>query len=284
MAATLVTARTVSALQTALNTALAADTTQQIYSIDFVAGDQTTLQGVEMAVALDTVTGGTDLGVDPYLVEIFTAESPEDLEDLIDTWVATAAPAFVRGPFIAYLPKRRRLKDYFAIMIYSDSANALDDWFVDATGAAAGGVTSFEGRTGAVTSQAGDYDVSEITNAAALNAAQTFTAGQRGEVTALVDGANISINLDDSNNFEVTLAGNRQLDFPVPAPTAGQSGFITVTQDGTGTRTLSYEAGYTFAGGVAPVLSTDPGAKDLLTYYVISAAEVEIALAQADIS
>ena len=45
-------------------------------------------------------------------------------------------------------------------------------------------------------------DVQAYNAATALtSAAQTFTAGQRGEVTALTDGTNISVYLADSNNF-----------------------------------------------------------------------------------
>ena len=74
---------------------------------------------------------------------------------------------------------------------------------------------------------------------AKTDVAQTFTAGQRGEVTALTDGANISTDLAASNNFSVTLGGNRTLDNPSNI-VAGQSGAIVITQDGTGSRTLGY--------------------------------------------
>jgi hypothetical protein len=49
--------------------------------------------------------------------------------------------------------------------------------------------------------------------------------------------------------------------------TAGKAAtlILQVTQDGTGSRTLAYAAGITFAGGVAPTLSTAIGAVDMLT-------------------
>lgn len=106
-----------------------------------------------------------------------------------------------------------------------------------------------------------------------VDAVQTWTAGQRGEVTALTDGANISINLADSNNFSVTLGGNRTLDNPTNI-VAGQSGIITVTQDGTGSRTLAYGTYYKFAGGTAPTLTTTASATDTLAYYVKSSTEI----------
>ena len=102
---------------------------------------------------------------------------------------------------------------------------------------------------------------------------QTFTAGQRGEVTTLTDGANISVDLSASNNFAVTLAGNRTLDNPTNI-VAGQSGSIFIVQDGTGSRTLAYGSYYDFAGGTAPTLSTAASAVDRIDYVVRSATSI----------
>ena len=108
---------------------------------------------------------------------------------------------------------------------------------------------------------------------AALATAQTFTAGQRGEITTLTDGANISVNLADSNNFTVTLAGNRTIDNPSNI-VAGQSGSIFIVQDGTGSRTLAYGSYYDFVGGTAPTLSTAASAVDRIDYVVRSSTSI----------
>lgn len=102
---------------------------------------------------------------------------------------------------------------------------------------------------------------------AKLDVAQTFTAGQRAEITTLTDGANISVDLALSNNYTVTLGGNRTLDNPTNV-VAGQSGSIFVVQDGTGSRTLAYGTDYEFAGGTAPTLSTAANAVDRIDYIV----------------
>ena len=104
---------------------------------------------------------------------------------------------------------------------------------------------------------------------AKTDVAQTFTAGQRGSVTALTDAATITLDFDNSNYFSVTLGGNRILDNPSNA-VAGQSGAIFITQDGTGTRTLNYSGNWAFPSGTAPVLSLSPGAVDVLIYMVLS--------------
>jgi hypothetical protein len=111
------------------------------------------------------------------------------------------------------------------------------------------------------------------TDYAGIDTAQTFTKGQRGEITALVDGATITPDFADSNNFSVTLGGNRTLANPTNL-TAGQSGVIVITQDGTGSRTLAYGSNFKFPGGTAPTLTTTASAVDVLAYYVESASRI----------
>jgi len=83
----------------------------------------------------------------------------------------------------------------------------------------------------------------------------------------LTDGATITPDLSDSNNFSVTLGGNRTLANPTNI-TAGQSGSIFISQDGTGSRTLAYGSYWDFANGAAPTLSTTANAVDRIDYIV----------------
>jgi hypothetical protein len=102
---------------------------------------------------------------------------------------------------------------------------------------------------------------------AKTDVAQSFTAAQRGAITALTDGATITPNFALANNFSVTLGGNRTLANPSNL-TAGQSGSIFITQDGTGSRTLAYGSQYDFIGGTAPTLSTAANSVDRIDYVV----------------
>ncbi len=113
------------------------------------------------------------------------------------------------------------------------------------------------------------------TTVAGLAVAQSFTKAQRGTPVALTDAATIAVDLSLGNNFTVTLAGNRTLGAPTNV-TAGQSGVIVVTQDGTGSRTLAYNSAYKFAGGTAPTLTTTASAVDVLAYYVESATRITV--------
>ena len=109
---------------------------------------------------------------------------------------------------------------------------------------------------------------------AVTNETQTFSTAQIGAVTTLTDAVNISTNLALSNNFTITLGGNRTLDNPTN-PAISQSGSIFIIQDGTGSRTLSYGAYWKFAGGTGPTLSTAAGAIDRLDYIVQTATAIQ---------
>jgi len=114
------------------------------------------------------------------------------------------------------------------------------------------------------------------TTLAGLAVTQSFTKAQRGTPVALTDGATIAVDMSLGNNFSVTLGGNRTLGDPTNV-TAGQSGVIVVTQDGTGSRTLAYGGTkYKFAAGTAPTLTTTAAAVDVLAYYCESATRITV--------
>ena len=102
---------------------------------------------------------------------------------------------------------------------------------------------------------------------------QSFSVAQRVSVSALADGATITPDFAAANNFSVTLGGNRTLANPSNL-TAGQSGVIVITQDGTGSRTLAYGSYFKFSGGTAPTLTTTASAVDVLAYYVESSTRI----------
>ena len=97
--------------------------------------------------------------------------------------------------------------------------------------------------------------------------ANSFSAGQRGAIETLTDGATITPDFDEGNNFTVTLEGNRTMANPSNL-VAGQSGSIFIVQDGTGSRTLAWGSYWDFAAGTAPTLTTTAGAVDRVDYVV----------------
>jgi hypothetical protein len=84
---------------------------------------------------------------------------------------------------------------------------------------------------------------------------------------ALTDGATITWNCSLGLNASVTLAGNRTL--AITNPIAGSTGVLVVTQDGTGSRTLTLPSGSLVvnAGAGAIALTATASAKDVLSFY-----------------
>lgn len=80
----------------------------------------------------------------------------------------------------------------------------------------------------------------------------------------LTDAATVSTDCTNSNSFSITLGGNRNLENPTNLK-EGATYVWLITQDATGSRTLSFGSYFKFAGGVAPSLSTTGGAVDILT-------------------
>ena len=111
------------------------------------------------------------------------------------------------------------------------------------------------------------------TTNAVTDAAQTFSAAQRGTITTLTDGATVTPDFAASNNYTLTLGGNRTIANPTNL-TAGQSGSIFLVQDGTGSRTASWGSYWDFAGGTAPTLTTTASAVDRIDYVVRSSTSI----------
>jgi len=83
-------------------------------------------------------------------------------------------------------------------------------------------------------------------------------------------GSGIStVNFDfgSANNFSFTLTGNYTVANPINF-VVGQSGFISLLQDGTGSRTVSFGPFWDFANSTAPTLTTTANGVDVLAYYV----------------
>jgi hypothetical protein len=84
----------------------------------------------------------------------------------------------------------------------------------------------------------------------------------------LSDAATITPNQASGVNFTLTIGGNRTL-ANMTNPQPGSGGVIVITQDGTGSRTLTFGTNYNFPNAV-PSLSTAAGAVDVISYFVVS--------------
>ena len=88
----------------------------------------------------------------------------------------------------------------------------------------------------------------------------TTVKQSRQTVTANTDAATITFNLSLGNIHTVTLGGNRIL--ATLHATAGQCFMLELKQDGTGSRTVTWFSGISWAGGSAPTLTTTAAKTD----------------------
>ncbi len=96
--------------------------------------------------------------------------------------------------------------------------------------------------------------------------ARGYAQQQWFQEATLTDAATIAWDVNVAQAATVTLGGNRTLGAPSNMQ-AGATYILRVKQDGTGSRTLAYNAVFKWPGGSAPVLSTAAGATDILTFY-----------------
>ena len=83
--------------------------------------------------------------------------------------------------------------------------------------------------------------------------------------TALTDGATVTWDASTQDVAKVTLGGNRTLAAPSNG-TTGQFISILVIQDGTGSRTITWNAVYEFAADTAPTLTTTADLGDVFVF------------------
>lgn len=101
---------------------------------------------------------------------------------------------------------------------------------------------------------------------AKLDVAQTFTAQQTPMNGALTDGATIDWNGNTNGQVvTVTLADNRTMNAPSNIRQYAMY-VIRVTQDGTGSRVLAWNAAYKFGTAAAPTLTTTANKVDVLMF------------------
>jgi len=151
------------------------------------------------------------------------------------------------------------------------TANSIADGTVVAADIADGSITTAKIASGVLPTT-----VANATTATTFTANQTFTVANvtnqlissgaaYQNIVRLTDGATITPNLAQTNNFVVTLGGNRTMANATNI-NPGQSGVIFVQQDETGSRTLAFGTGWRFPGNTAPTLTTTANAVDMIVY------------------
>ena len=88
-------------------------------------------------------------------------------------------------------------------------------------------------------------------------------------IITLTDGATVTIDLAKRGIHQVTLGGNRTL--AVSNETVGQVFILSLLQDGTGSRTVTWFSTVAWSGGSAPTLTTTINKRDVFAFIVLSA-------------
>jgi hypothetical protein len=139
----------------------------------------------------------------------------------------------------------------------------------------------------AVTATGAELNYSDLATLGTTAASKVFTADANNLTTVsgavanvedtLTDGATITWDVIDSPVAKVTLAGNRTLSAPSgTTPIAGQFVSLLIIQDGTGGRTITWNAVYEFAADTAPTLTATANLGDLFTFRYNGAKWLEV--------
>ena len=99
------------------------------------------------------------------------------------------------------------------------------------------------------------------------------TKGTIGEISAISYASTITLDFRTANNFSTTLTGNTTFANPSNI-SAGQSGVVFITQDGTGSRTAAFGSYWDFSDGTAPTLSTGANAVDMIAWIARSSTKI----------
>jgi hypothetical protein len=108
---------------------------------------------------------------------------------------------------------------------------------------------------------------------AVTDAAQTFTAAQRGDITEL-SGTSFTLDLNASNNFKLSPSGTFTVALSnLAAAAEGQTGSIFIVYSGTESGT--FPTTMKFVGGAAGItLTSTAGAIDRIDYIVMNSTTV----------
>ena len=156
------------------------------------------------------------------------------------------------------------------LTLYHDGSNS---YITNAVGALkiateTSGIALTIGHTTSETTVADNLTVTgttTLTGTQTFTAASTFSAGATLTEDTLTDQATVTWDASTSPVAKVTLGANRTL---ASASSGGTGQFISllIIQDGTGSRTLTWNAAYEFKDDTAPTLTTTASKGDLFVF------------------
>jgi hypothetical protein len=122
----------------------------------------------------------------------------------------------------------------------------------------------------ALTDVSGKYDKS----GGPISGSVTVQSQSIGSPTYVNSSGVCILNFGAGNNFEVVLtAATSTFATPVNA-SGGQTGTITLRQDGTGSRLVAYSGAWSFASDNPPTLTTTASGVDFLAFYCVNPSRI----------
>ena len=106
-----------------------------------------------------------------------------------------------------------------------------------------------------------------------------FGGGAVGKTSTANATGSTTLDYDANQNFVLTATGNITLANP-STETVGQTGFIAIIQDGTGSRTLTLGTDYESPASGGITLTTTASATDIIPYVVVAANRVALGTPQ----
>ena len=144
--------------------------------------------------------------------------------------------------------------------------------------AAQGTNTTQVATTAYVQAEVGQSIQAHDADTAKTDVAQTYTAGQRGEITTLTSSSgSVAIDFSLSNNFKLTLS-EAVTAITVSNATAGQSGSIFIEQPSSGGPHAvgGWVAAFLFSGAAAPTITQTASKCDRVDYAILSATQIQV--------
>ena len=144
--------------------------------------------------------------------------------------------------------------------------------------AAQGTNTTQVATTAYVQAEVGQSIQAHDADTAKTDVAQTYTAGQRGEVTTLTSSSgSVAIDFALSNNFKLTLS-EPVTAITVSNATAGQGGSIFIEQPASGGPHAvgGWVAAFLFSGAAAPTITQTASKCDRVDYAILSATQIQV--------
>lgn len=205
---------------------------------------------------------GSNVALASNNLSFFSATTSAQLAGVINDETGSGALVFATSPTLT-TPR-------FADLGYIADANGNEILVIDTVAAAIPYIRISNAATGGNPLLIAEGETNVNLQLAGTGTGKVYhSTGSYGDLTTDTDGATITFNMAVSNVHNVVLGGNRTL--ALSNVSVGQIFTIRLTQDATGSRTVTWFTTIKWAGGSAPTLTTTVNKADTFIFICTSA-------------